>query len=80
MKAILNSELFKKANNANPPPCEELRDLAFGSHFECYVKSGFCSMVLSPRNLYGLVAALKFGREFVGRHWKESWAQVMENQ
>ena len=80
MKAILKRTLFEKANNANPEICDELRDLGFRSHSKCYVDSGFCSMVLSLRNLYGLVFALEFGREFVGKHWKESWSQVMANQ
>ena len=75
MREIGRSNLYSSPTGGDSD-CDNLRILAFNSHPSCYVRHGFCSIVISLSNLNGLFFALQFGRDFVGPYWREAWAQV----
>ena len=74
MEEIIRSYVYIKSSTS-VTACNNLRNLAFDSHSKCYVEHGFCSIIRSPSNLYGLFHVLQNDVDDAGR--KRAWTQVM---
>ena len=57
--------------------CADIKRLAFESHVDCYVDSGFCDIATNPHNWDALSAVYEFFADFIfGEDIGAAWRQV----